>query len=375
MCFCCCVTRKGILIYALVDSIVAFIFGIVAISLFGSKTDIYDALIARIDTLELYGKSESSSSSSSASTYCSNLYTYGTSDYRNCIYYFSLKRKLASPSYTYSNSEYYDLAESTLNQESLKNIMNLTYNDLEENDYSMVTSLKGIENGLGVVLFVFSLIFIIILVVYIILAWGIKETQLMRTTPYNILNGFKIGTMTLAIIFIFLAILYAVLLIVAMIEYISLVDNIDSCASGIIIGIIYGWYSFWYYIILSCALSREHTLFKEVGSELKPGPKAEYDVFGNPIIRQAVIVQQVVGVTPQIIGQPMVDPNMPYQQIPYGTQSRPSVPVIHQQQPSQEPMYENQQKQQQINADQMGNSTTGRKLTIKQGNEVNVNQQ
>jgi len=64
MCYCCCTTRKGILIYMMVVSIIAFIYGIVAISYFGSSTEIYKYFKDKLDNLD-----KSSSSSSSGSRY------------------------------------------------------------------------------------------------------------------------------------------------------------------------------------------------------------------------------------------------------------------------------------------------------------------
>ena len=61
MCLCCCTTRKSILIYAVVISSFAFIYGIIAIANFGSSTDIYKALIEKLDYLD---KQPSSSQSS-----------------------------------------------------------------------------------------------------------------------------------------------------------------------------------------------------------------------------------------------------------------------------------------------------------------------
>ena len=52
MCFCCCITRKSIIIYLIVINIIAFIYGIIAISEFGSKTEIYKYLVDRIEYLE-----------------------------------------------------------------------------------------------------------------------------------------------------------------------------------------------------------------------------------------------------------------------------------------------------------------------------------
>ena len=176
--------------------------------------------------------------------------------------------------------------------------------------------MKGIENGLGIILFIFPLIFLVAEIVYIIFLCGIKETQVLRITTYTVFNILKIITMTLAIIFILQALLCSILLMLAMIQYKNIMSNADSCLIGIIIGIIFGYYSCIYYIILSCNFSREHRLFKEVGSADRPGPKAQYDIFGNPIIRPTLVVQQVIGVTPQMIGQPIMSFNLPYQQVP-----------------------------------------------------------
>ena len=52
-CFCCCETRKSILIYIIVVSVIAFIYGIVAMSNFGSNTTLYKNLISKIKTLEM----------------------------------------------------------------------------------------------------------------------------------------------------------------------------------------------------------------------------------------------------------------------------------------------------------------------------------
>ena len=61
MCFCCCDTRKGILIYSIVISTFAFIYGIIVIAEFGSKTDVYEALIKKIEYLEAKGDTNTNS--------------------------------------------------------------------------------------------------------------------------------------------------------------------------------------------------------------------------------------------------------------------------------------------------------------------------
>ena len=64
MCLCCCVSRKSIIIYAIVISAIAFIYGIVAIAEFGSSTDIYKALIEKLKEIEEEDKYSTSKTSS-----------------------------------------------------------------------------------------------------------------------------------------------------------------------------------------------------------------------------------------------------------------------------------------------------------------------
>lgn len=168
MCFCCCTTRKSILIYLIVVTSFAFIYGIIAIAEFGSNTDIYDYLIDRLDSLEDQGSSSRS------------------------------YRRMQHPSYySYPNYEY---AKSILDTASVAEIDALTYDVIKGKSYGLVRSLKGIENGLGVVLFIFPIIFLAAEIVFLVFAWGNKEFQIMKTTTYNILYPIKIVVYALAII-------------------------------------------------------------------------------------------------------------------------------------------------------------------------------
>ena len=260
MCFCCCDTRKRTLIYAIIISSLAFIFGIFVITKFGSRTDVYKALIKKIEFLEDKG------------------YSSIFDDFS--IYY----------NYYYDDDEYYDNSKDDLDAASMAKILSLNYIYLQNNSYGLIKRLEGFENGLGIILFIFSLLFLISEIVYIAFVCGIKETQLLKTITFNVFNIFKIITKILSIIFIFLGLLYCILLSFTLYEYIFFIENLDSCGTGIIIGIIFGFYNFIYYIILASAFSIEYNLFKEVGSVDKPGPKAQYDVFGNQIIRTAIVV-------------------------------------------------------------------------------------
>ena len=283
MCLCCCTTRKSILIYAIVITSIAFIYGIVAISKFGSNTEIYKALIDKLENLE---------SNTSSST---------TSDYNyNYNYPYSLKTKnnRRINSYDDYNNYYYNqkVVKAILDTASYTAIQRLTPGDIQQKDYSLIKSLKGIENGLGVLLFIFPIIFLVIEIIFIIFTCGIKEYTVLSNNTFNIMNILKIACITLSTIFIFLSILYSILLIIALIQYIGLIHILDSCSIGIIVGMVYGYYGLWYYIILSCAFCSERTKFLNVGSEGKPGPEALYDINGNTILKanQPIIIAQTI---------------------------------------------------------------------------------
>ena len=281
MCFCCCMTRKSIIIYLMVINVIAFIYGIVAISEFDSSTEIYKYLINTLDNLE------------NSSTRRLYPYTYNYNDY--------------------------NYAKLILDEATITEINKLTKDDVDK--FGLIRSLKGIENGLGVVIFVFTILFLAAEIVYLVFAWGTKEFQIMSTTTFNILNGVKIGVYTFSIIFIFLSLLYGILLFAAFIQWMMFLGIMDSCSLGMLVGYVYGYYSFWIFITLACGFGKERSLFLEVGSEEKPGPKAEYDVNGNPIVKAVVV-------NPQVIVQPG---GIPYQQVQVVGQ--PLQPIYQQNQP------------------------------------------
>ena len=218
-CCCCCYTRKSLLIFSIVISAITFIYGIVAISNFGSKTDNYKILKEIIDSYEKY---KSNNSRRLQRSYY-NTYTIFIDEDAEARYHFSL-----------------------LNDESFK-----------KNSYDIIKRLKGIENGLGIILFIFSIIFLAVGIFYLFFTCGIGETQVLKTKTYTILNYVKIIAYTLSIIFIFLAIAYGILLSAALGQYYSFAEAADSCAIGIIYGMAFGYYTFIYYIVLACIFGRE----------------------------------------------------------------------------------------------------------------------
>ena len=325
MCICCCFTRKSLLIYSIVITCFAFVYGIMAISQFASKTGNYKILKGIIDAYETSKASNS--------------------------------RRLKPTNYYYDD-EYYHLENDD------RAVYNMYLNVAEFGDYTfgIIKRLKGIENGLGSILFVFPIIFLAAEIAYVVFVSGNRETQVLAMKTYEVLNALKIVTYTLSIIFIFLAIGYGALLLGALIQYISYTEVFDSCCSKILIGMIFGYYSFWFYITLACILGRERQLFIEVGNETAPGPRATYDINGNAIMRAIVPNTQVIGITPQMMVQPV---NLPYQQVqvlntPYNQQMISYEKGINPQQPDQQ-----QQKIEQEPKQENQNPTSGRRLSNK----------
>jgi hypothetical protein len=253
----------------MVISIIAFIYGIIAISYFGSSTDIYKYFKDKLDNID-----KSSSSSNSGSSYPG--YTGG-------------------PGYSGGvipigyNTQAEKWAKAILDTISKEKIDNLDSTD----DYStsVIANLKGIENGLGVVLFIFPIIFLIFEIVFLVFAWGNKEFTPLPEKTFKVLEVIKTICLTFSVIFIFLSILYGILLVIAFYQYFNIVGNTDSCIIGILVGMVYGYYGFWYYITISVGFSRERHLAREVGTIENPGTGAKYDVNGNPIVP---VVQTVV---------------------------------------------------------------------------------
>ena len=276
MCICCCPTRKSLLIYAIIVTGLTFIFGIITVALFGSSTDVHEFLVEMIDAIE-----ESKSGSLSLSDYYDLLSSYNSKD-------FSLSSQDAASM----------LAISTLSSQYL-----------EDKNYGVIKSLKGIENSFGVILFIISILLLGVEIYYLIFVLGIKESQVLSEKMYNIMDKFKLVTYIVSIASIFLSLLYGILLIVAIAQYAGIINNIDSCSSGIICGIIYSFFSFWVYITLYVIFGKERQLFKNVGSATKPGTGAIYDLYGNLYVR-TVISSQVVALNPQILQKPPL--NYPY---------------------------------------------------------------
>ena len=227
MCICCCNTRKSILIYMMIISLIAFIYGVIALTQFASNTQPYKKFITNVESIEGGGKGGA------------GIDTYeGKND-----------DDVPPP----------EVAVTLYSKDDLKDL-----------DYSFIKSLKGIENGIGIVLFIFPLIFLIVEIVF--------------NTLYKIFNIIKIVCIVLSVIFIILSLAYIALLAMAFVQlFFILMSIINEVTVKIIIGIVFGIYSFWFYINISCAFCKERNLFKNVGSVDNPGPNARIDGNGNQI--------------------------------------------------------------------------------------------
>ena len=103
-------------------------------------------------------------------------------------------------------------------------------------------------------------------------------------------------------------------------------------------------------------------------TKLLQGPRASYDINGKPIVRAIIPNQQIIGIAPQMMIQPV---NLPYQQVqvvntPYNQQIpvydkgfNPQQPI---QQQSQQPI---QQQIEQEPKQENQNPTSGRRLSNK----------
>ena len=219
----------------MIISLIAAIYGIIVLTQFASKTDIYDKFIKRLKYVEEEEVGE----------------------------------------------EAYESLDDNATVEQLID----AFGDpqIKDKSVSLIKNLKNIEMGMGIVLFIFPLIFLIVEIVFFIFVWGDKEYKPLSTTLYKIFNIIKIVCIVLSIILILLSILYIVFLAMAFVQFFFIVPaiTIHEFLARIIIGIAFGIYLIWFYINLSCAFCKERNLFKNVGSIDNPGPNANG---GNRII-------------------------------------------------------------------------------------------
>ena len=172
----------------------------------------------------------------------------------------------------------------------------------------VIKHLKGIENGIGGLLFLFELIFLGCEIFFLIFVCGQQEYTVLSEKKFNIFNYIKICCFIFSSISIFMSFLYIFLLFIALFQYLGL-GGIDSCFGGIFIGILFGFYSFYFYISFTVSLCKIRERFLMVGNDKNPGLDAKYDLDGNEIQRHQVIVLEQELAFPNQNGHKAVNEN------------------------------------------------------------------
>ncbi len=248
MCICCCITRQSLLIYTIVISVIAIAYGAYAISNFGSDTTIYKMLISKIEELEKENKQNSRILSN---------------EFRSL-----------------------DDAQDILDNSNLskKRIRELSYKDINNVETGFVKALYDVEHGAGIAIFVLSILYFVISIIYLFFSCGEKEFMPLNLGVYCLLTILGSICSSLAGIFCGVCVLYAVCLAVAFYAYfLKLLIPLDGCLYGIIYQFVFAIYMFWYFIIVSCAFCSIRTHIIATGNVENIGPRARFDANGNPI--------------------------------------------------------------------------------------------
>jgi len=237
----------------MIMSLIGFILGIFVLLNFGSNTDIYKFFKERLD----YESENIYQNYTSFSSYSSKTFTLITQ-------------------YNYKLQDY----------DSFMNILFLESNEFNNKSYGIIKKLNSIENGIGIILFIFNLLFLGSEILVFIYSLGDKEFTLLSNKIFNILNYTLIISLILSSIFLVLSLTYGILLDTSFNEYDEIVRvDYDSCEDNIMIGTIYGYYGFWHYIVLIVGFPVLRYKFIKVGYGDKPGPLSQFDINGNRIIR------------------------------------------------------------------------------------------
>ena len=231
MCICCCSTRKVLIIYGIVITVVAFIYEIAVMSNFGSRTKYFKILMKEFE----FYKAINAPNPDIMGIYLD-------------IYNFYLP--------------YGDVQEF---YEKYK----LNYYYLETDNYGLSKKLKGLEYGFVIPFFIFTIIFLAAEIAYLYFAYGIGEYQLLKAKTYKVLNILKIITFIFSTIFVALNICFFVLVLFAYMQYIDFDDYLDSCLSGMLMDLFLGVYNLYFYLNLVCIFYKELSLFRKVGSEIR----------------------------------------------------------------------------------------------------------
>ena len=262
MCFSCCTTRQTINTYLLVITISIFLYSLITYFQHASTTLLFNLLENKLNSQKIYSNDE----------YITNRRISSTNDDEYDIYI---------------SQNYKNYVNSLRDINSYIHISSLTYNDLEDKSYNVLNSLRKIEKGFGITFIIMHIIFLFFIFLFLCFSCGNKEYTLSSETSFNALSRLKSFFLILSILLIMVSLVYSTLLSCALVEYTQFIPNpnIDTFIQRIIIGMVYGIYGFFYYIIVFCGFTVEKNLFVQLGYQGNPGKLARYNNDGTPIIR------------------------------------------------------------------------------------------
>lgn len=165
------------------------------------------------------------------------------------------------------------------------------------NSYDIIKRLKGIEQGIGILLFIFTLIFIGVEIMLLYFSCGDKEYKLLSAKKFNIINIILIICIVASGISIILSILFSYLITRAFLQYSDFILYIeknffksetfftgDRCSFCLVMGFLYGYYQNFHFIVLVVGFPILRNKFKNMGYEGNPGPAELFDINGNRVI-------------------------------------------------------------------------------------------
>ena len=166
--------------------------------------------------------------------------------------------------------------------------------------------LKGIEIGMGGIIFIFPIIFFAMSIVFLVFSCGIRQYQVLPPKKYIILNILKILCIVISSILIAVSFIYSILINIAF----------NDIHKDKVLNIFLGYLITVYYIVCVVLLCSERKLFYLVGTSIAPGPYALFDINSQPIIRaQAVNIVNPSYVVGQVPISQMYTPNSDVQNI------------------------------------------------------------
>ena len=290
-CICCCKTRQSYLIAIIVITSILFIFSVNNAVYFGTNTKIYEYFKKCIDFLD----SHMDKYDQLTSIYYKTVPSFDYYKIKNILKNKNpkLKRKLQDDIYLLYYDLYYNLylfyslnynSFSEEDKKSISSINSLTFDDLKIHSYKLIKNVKGFEIGVGIILLIFPILFLIIAIIFLIFTCGENEYKVLPSNHFKIFNIIKIICIISSSILILITSIYGIIIHISFWQYTDLVkDSLDSCINGLLLGFYFGYFGIGFYITILILFIYEKKRFFEVGSAENPGPNARYNIAGNLI--------------------------------------------------------------------------------------------